>query len=218
MQTRLLIVMLCAALVSACEPRGNPHLADLRSPNGAYTVRLWGRVTRPTEVLDFEEHRLRAEVYKAGELYVPARVIYIADSMDTAFNDRYSRPVWNRADVLQFPGAWGRHEEPPDVLKIRNHSAGLIRTLRIATAQDLFFIFDMNPGAELALPMSAIGPSGDLAWLGVDAEWGGGFSPSSASGSFTLHGGRSARYEFVITVSADGIEFAETRGQSARYR
>jgi hypothetical protein len=157
-------------------------------------------------------------VYKENQPYVPARIVYIADSMDTAFNDRYGQPTWERPDVLRFPGAWGRHEQPSDVLTVRNQCDTAIRSLRVDTAQDLFIVLDVAPGAELSLPTTAVAPSADLNWLSVQAEWGSGFPPSRGSGAFTLQGGRGARFEFVVTVWPDRIDFAERRGQSAPYR
>src|SRR5688500_8159897 len=218
MRKPVAVAILCAALCSACEPPGNPHVADLQSPDGTYTVRLRGRATAPMGLISVSEHRLRVEVNSRSQLYVPARIVYIADSMDTAFNDRYGRPAWERLDVLRFPGAWERREEPPDVLTVRNRCDGVIRTLRVETAQDLFMMFDIAAGVELSLPTTAVAPFADLNWLSVHAEWGDGFAPSQANGAFTLHGGRSARFEFVVTVSPDRINFTEIRGQSERYR
>jgi hypothetical protein len=181
-------------------------------------IRLSGRATAPIGIFSVAEHRLRAEIYKQGELYVPQRVIYSADAMDTAFGDRYRPAEWVKPATLRFPGAWGRREGPPDILTVQNECQGLIRSLRVDTAQDMFVILDIAPGRPLSVPMTAQSPSGDLNWLRVAAEWGDTIRPSEASAAFSLRGGREARFEFVITVSPDRIDFAETRGPAERYR
>lgn len=223
MHATRLWLLLSTLVFSGCEPPGTPHIIDLIDPTATYLVRLSGRDTAPTGAFTFSisnisEHRLRAEIFKQKSPYVPARIIYIADSMDTAFKERYGAPEWVTANVLRFPSNWGRHEGKSDLLRVENHSEGLIRALRINTAQDMFMIFDLRPASETILRMGGTIPSADLNWFHVVAEWGDTARPSEAGASFSLRGGRQARYEFVISIGPERIEFAETRGPWERYR
>jgi len=104
---RQFMVLVCAVLTVGCEPPGNPHVVDIASRTGTYTVRLTGRVTKPYGFFSFEEHRLRAAVYKGSVLYVPAREIHHADTLDTAFADRYGSPEWDGTNHPTIPSEVG---------------------------------------------------------------------------------------------------------------
>jgi len=84
--------------------------------------------------------------------------------------------------------------------------------VRIGTAQDLFFLFDLAAGDELKLASTASAPAGDINWFNVVVERGSETSPARSSGCFSLTGGRKAEYDFLIAVSTNRVEFAERRG------
>lgn len=215
---RVAWLTLCALAAVACEPAGDPHVADYRSPASHYVVRLTGRTSAPVSFL--REHRLRASILKNGEPYVPARLIHFADWMDTAFDDRSGRPNWVAANILRFPSQWmGARIDPlSDVLTIKNHCRGPIRSIRVESTNDLFIGIDLLPGVETPLQMTPLASTAEVASFFVDAEWGPPAMPSSAHASFLLRGGREGRYRFRVDVRSDRIRITETTGQSEPYR
>jgi len=170
-------------------------------------------VTKPYGFFSFEKHRLRAAVYKGAALYVPPREIHHADTMDTAFADRYGSPEWMAANILRFPAKWARQTGVRDSITVHNRTRGTLRSVRIGTAQDLFFLSDLAAGDELELESTARTRT-DINWFNVVVERGSETSPPRESGCFSLSGGRKAEYDFLITLSTNRVEFAERRGSS----
>jgi hypothetical protein len=213
---RQFMVLVCAVVAAGCEPPGNPHVADIVSPTGAYTLRLTGRVTKPYGFFSFEEHRLRAAVYKGSVSYVPARQIYLADTMDTAFEDRYGSPDWLAPTILRFPAAWAEATGVRDRITVQNRTDQRLPSVRIDTARDLFVLFDVAAGDELELQSTATVRAGDINWFNVIVERGGEAAPPYEHACFSLTGGSKAEYNFVIAASGRGVDFAERAGSSHR--
>lgn len=213
---RQFTILLCAVVTAGCEPPGNPHVADIVSPTGTYTLRLTGRVTKPYGIFSFEEHRLRAAVYKGSVPYVPARQIYLADPMDTAFEDRYGSPDWQAPTILRFPAAWAKATGVRHSITVQNRTDQRLPSVRIDTAQDLFFLFDVAPGDELELQSTATVRAGDINWINVAVERGGEAAPPYEQACFSLTGGSWAEYDFEIAVAATGVDFTERSGSSRR--
>ena len=62
----------------------------------------------------FFDKWVRAEIYKQGVLYVPARVVYISDVLEPSFQDRFGPPEWLFPNVLRLPGSRPVPDAPPD--------------------------------------------------------------------------------------------------------
>ena len=204
----------CALIVVAsagCEAPGNPRLAALSSPGGTYEVHLTGRVTRAR----IFENRVRAEVFKNGAPHLPARLIFAAGLFDTAFNERFGSPEWAASNVLRFPGRAGAAAgAEPDSLTLRNVSDQPFPSIRIETARDMFLVFDLAPRAEMTLPTTAPVKTDAPNWFDVVVDSGNPDALLRGHGTFTNRSSVRPRFTFAVTVSANGVEVAETTGHT----
>lgn len=199
---------------AACQAPGDPQLASLVSPGGTYVIRLSGHPSTPV----FFEHPVRAEVYKNGTLHVPARQIFVADVFETAFEKRFDPPLWAAPNTLRFPAKKTAGQEHSDTLTVRNAGGQPFRSIRIETGNDLFLIVDLAPRAELVFPFRAQPVAGKLSWFDVIVDAGAGEVPLRGSGAFGIRPDPGVRYAFSMSISPNGVEFAETGGRAELYR
>jgi hypothetical protein len=196
--------VLCLAVLAGCEAPGNPRLANLLSPGGTYEVRLTGRVRRAY----LFENRVRAEVYKKGVLHVPARLIYAAGLFDTSFDDRFGEPVWVAQNALRFPAESASGELTPELLKVRNLAPQPFRSIRIETAREMFLVFDLAAGAELAFGMAPPRRAADPRWFDVLVDSGNADALMRGHGTFDPPLDPGAPGVFMVTVSPHGVRVA----------
>ena len=199
-----------ALAASACKPPGTPHVSTFVSPDRTYVVRVSGHMTKAR----FFEHWVRAEIYKQGVLYVPARLVYIADFPEPSFQDRFGPPEWLFPNVLKLPGSRPVPEAPPDSVIVRNTSARSYRSVRIETGQDMCLIIDLDARREQVLPMRVQSPSRRSAWFDLVIEAGTVGEFLRGSDTFELRRGAGAAYTFVVNISDHGADVAEADGHA----
>jgi hypothetical protein len=203
-----------AFAASACKGPGTPQVSTLVSPDRTYEVRVSGHLPRAR----FFESWVRAEIYKQGVLHVPARVVYISDFPEPAFQDRFGPPEWLFPNVLKLPGSRPVAEAPPDSVIVRNTSARSYRSVRIETGQDMCLIIDLEARHEQVLPMRVQSPSRPSAWFDVVIDAGTVGEFLRGNNTFELRRGAGAAYAFVVNISDYGAEVAEADGSAAAPR
>jgi hypothetical protein len=203
-----------AFAASACKAPGTPQVSTLVSPDRTYEVRVSGHLPRAR----FFESWVRAEIYKQGVLHVPARVVYISDFPEPAFQDRFGPPEWLFPNVLKLPGSRPVAEAPPDSVIVRNTSARSYRSVRIETGQDMCLIIDLEARHEQVLPMRVQSPSRPSAWFDVVIDAGTVGEFLRGNNTFELRRGAGAAYAFVVNISDYGAEVAEADGSAAAPR
>ncbi|HKW01710.1 MAG TPA: hypothetical protein VJN96_17915 [Vicinamibacterales bacterium] len=192
----------------ACEPPNRPLIANLMSPQHAYTVQLSGRTTRPTPPL---EHSVRAKIFKGSTVLVPSEVIHEGDWFDDSYEMRFTGTDWVYDNVLRFKAANCRSSDSSDEVIVANHSPHRIGFLKLA-AQDVFLILDLEPSTTVTL--AAQHTCGDFGGLSLEGAWADGRPIPWKFADFKLSGG-APRYE--VTLLSEGIDFRETRYQSPIY-
>ena len=193
-----------------CEAPGNPRLAALSSPGGTYEVRLTGRVSRAR----FFENRVRAEVLRNGAVHLPARLIFAAGLFDTAFDERFAAPEWAAANVLRFPARAGAAGVEPDSLTVRNVSTQPFPCIRIETERDMFLVLDLGPNTGVTLATTAPVKADAPNWFDVIVDSGNPDALLRGHGTFRHRSSVRPRFTFSVTVSANGVEVAETTGHT----
>ena len=198
----LVVAMVLAAIARQAR---RPHVSTLVSPDGTYTVRLSGQVTKAR----FFENWVTAEIYKEGVSHVPARAFYISGPLESSFQQRFGPPEWLFPNVLRLPGRRPGTDAPPDSVIVRNTSTRSYRSVRIETGQDMCLIIDLDARREQVLPMRVQSTSRRSAWFDLVIEAGTVGEFLRGNNTFELRRGAGASYTFVVNISDHGAEIAE---------
>jgi hypothetical protein len=203
-----------ALVLAARQAPGTPHVSTLVSPDGTYSVRLSGHVTKAR----FFENWVRAEIDKQGVRHVPARAFYISGPLESSFLDRFGPPEWVFPNVLRLPGRRPVPDAPPDSVIVRNTSTRSYRSVRIETGQDMCLIIDLDARREQVLPMRVQSISRRSVWFDIVIEAGTVGEFLRGNDTFDLRRGAGAAYTFVVNISDHGAEIAEADGGAVPHK
>ena len=140
----------CVVLMLAACQQGVEPIAELRSPNGRYSVSLKGSVSTPSLPLVYA--RVTASAMAEKPLCTGFQ-LFEADFFDRAFFDMYARPTWISENAFAFQGQSNAVSERLDRVIVRNDSPAPIPCLQII-AFDMLLVLDVRPKAQLVLPLS----------------------------------------------------------------
>lgn len=196
------LVLVGGVTSSACTREGS--VAYVRHSQGSgMTVTVTGILTPPSSL--WVEHVVRADVTRhvGGSIQVE---LHRGDSFDKGFSEMYSEPEWLPDPALRWPSVRAR-TLPPSELIVENRTTQAVPCLRVG-AEDLFLIFDLQPGSKLTLSASSQPPS-ELTFFKAE-----GCGPSSATYQYqskdfqqlTPLRGWTGRY--VLRVESTGLVLA----------
>ena len=134
------------------------------SLGGTYTVKLTGHKQRPF----FFTNTVNYHISKNGQPFIPSTYIHSGDFMDISFELAYPDHRWLSGNTLQLYREQYFNDGRPDTLVVVNRAGQVIKHLKVAS-QDLYLIFDLQPGTEMSLLNSR--PRGDYKVLDVAGEF-----------------------------------------------
>jgi hypothetical protein len=161
----VLTLTLTAIWSARCDRQG-PLAAKLQSPNGNYTVNVIGVLTRPTNM--FIQHPVKFEVRSENTGLTARGDLYMGDSYDEGFEEKYPQHNWRAENILRFFAQPIRQSNGQVTATITNDSSRQIAYLKIIFV-DLFLIFDLKPQQTVSLDARPY-PS-DRVFLSVAGEF-----------------------------------------------
>jgi hypothetical protein len=117
------------------------------SPNQKYTVELTGDKGRGGFLI---YSTVKYNILVDGKPLTRDRLAHYGDFMDISFELAYPEHAWIDEKTLRFWSNRHRREDNLDTLLISNNTHKTVRFLRV-TAWDMFFVFDVQPRAQLKL-------------------------------------------------------------------
>src|SRR5688572_4121716 len=175
------------------------------SPDRTYTVELTGNKSRSLY------HAVRFNVIKHGQATIEDAYAHSGDWMDISFELAYPEQAWVGENVLRF---WREPERPEragfDTLLIANKTNKAIKYLRVS-AEDLFLVFDIQPGST-----SRLSPSHQSwqSWVDCNGEFEDGRRIRCDGVNFSHHdkSNEPLRYRISVTDGRVAIESSQTEG------
>ena len=177
--------------------RTRPFLTT-SSPKGTYTVLLTGRQSRPR--LPFVTHSVWLTALKNGQTHLPYKHLLSGDWFDPSFEILYPQYTWESDNVLHFHGNKYVGVGSSDILVVINSSGKHIQSLTVR-ADDMFFLFDIQPGSTIKLFDSA--SRGDGKGINVESEFSGEQSIKETQEGFRYPDEGKGPFTYYIYINSD---------------
>lgn len=183
----------------------DPVFFTTSSPRGTYTIELSGRKERAVLPISQTVH---FSTLKNGKPLLSNKYLHSGDWLDPSFEILYPDHRWVGENILKFYREENSSKGSQDSIVISNQTGKVINYLRV-TSNDLFLLFDVQPGSETKLSVS---PSmGDLRWISVEGELSEKQSIAKNGVDFIIPKGLNGPFLYNIYITEEGTAIESTQ-------